>query len=96
MVVVLLSADESVSVNRDSYYSGETRQFGLGFCGCMLSDVLSSVVIPESSNCLLVLRVRSGVRVEGCQDRMGLLSVKRLLVSEKKVEGFLVGQAALS
>ena len=66
MVVVLLSADESVSVNRDGDCGGETGQFGLGFRGCMLSDVSSSVVIPESSNRLLILRMRSGVRVEGC------------------------------
>ena len=84
MVVVLSSADESVSVNWDSNCGRETRWFGLGFCRCVLSDVLSLVVIPESSNHLLVLRVRSGVRVEGCRDRVGLLSVKRLLVSKKK------------
>ena len=84
MVVVLLSVDKSVSVNWDGDCSRETRHLGLGFCGCVLSDVSSSVVIPESSNHLLVLRVRSGVRVEGCRDRVGSLSVKRLSVSKKK------------
>ena len=84
MVVIPWSADESVSVNRNSDCSRETGQFGLGFCRGMLSDILSSVVIPESCNHLLILWVRSGVREEGCQDRVGSLSVKRLLVSKKK------------
>ena len=76
MVVILLSADESVSVNMDGDCGRETGQFGLGFCGHVLSDISSSVVIPESCNHLLILQVRSGMRVEGCQDRVGSLNVK--------------------
>jgi hypothetical protein len=82
--VMLSSVDESESVNGDSDHGRETGLIGLEFHGCMFSSVLSSVVIPESCNCLLILWVRSGMRVEGCQDRVGLLSVEKLSVSKKK------------
>ena len=71
-------------VNSDGDCSGETGRFGFGFRRCVFSKVSNLVMVPESCNCLLVLQVRSGMRVEGCQDRVGLLSVKKLLVSKKK------------
>ena len=82
--MVLSSVDESVSVNSDGDCSGETGWFGFGFRGCMFGKVSNSVIVPESCNCLLVPRVRSGMRVEGCRDRVGSLSVKKLSVSKKK------------
>ena len=80
VVTILSSVDKSVSVNSDSDCGGETGQFGFRFCGCMFSKVSNLVMVLESCNCLLVLRVGSGMRVEGCQDRVGLLSVKKLSV----------------
>ena len=82
--MILSLVDESVSVNWDSDCSGETRSFSLGLRGCVFSSVMSSVVIPESCKCLLVLWVRSGVRIDGCQDRVGSLSRKNLSLSKKK------------
>ena len=81
--MVLSSVDKSVSVNSDGDCGGETRRFGFGFRGCMFGKVSNSVMVPESCNCLLVLRVRSGMRAEGCRDRVGSLSVKKLWVSKK-------------
>ena len=66
MVVIFSSADESVSVNGDGDGSGGTGLFGLGFCGRIFGKVTSSTVSPESCKRLLVLQVRSGVRVDGC------------------------------
>ena len=66
MVVILSLADESVSVNGDSDCSRGTGLFGLESCGCVFSNVASLTVSPESCKCLLVLWVRSGVRVECC------------------------------
>ena len=94
MVMVLSSVDESVSVNIDSDCGGETRWFGFRFHGRVFGDVSNSVMVPESCNCLLVLQVRSGMRVEGCRDRVGSLSVKILSVS-KKVEGGPIRQPTL-
>ena len=82
--MILLLVDESVSVNSDGDCGGETGQFGFGFRGRMFSKVSNLVMVPESCNCLLILRVRSGMRVEGCQDRVGSLSVKKLSVSKQK------------
>ena len=82
--MILSSVDESVSVNLDGDCGRETGWFGFGFRGCVFGKVSNSVMVPESCNCLLVLRVRSGMRVEGCRDRVGSLSVKKLLVSKKK------------
>ena len=82
--MVLSSVDESVSVNSDGDCGGETRWFGFGFRGRVFGKVSNSVMVPESCNCLLILQVRSGMRVEGCQDRVGSLSVKKLSVSKKK------------
>ena len=73
-----LLVDESVSVFGDGDCSGESMQFGFIFHGHMFSSVPSWVVIPESCNCLLVLQVRSGVRVEGCRDRVHLSRVLKL------------------
>jgi len=48
-------------------------------------DRVSSVVgLPESSKRRLELRVRSGVRVEGCRDRMVRQVRRTLSVSKKK------------
>ena len=69
--MILSLADGSVSVNSDSDGGRGTELFGLGFRGCMFSKVASPTVSPESCKNLLVLWVRSGVRVEGCQDRVG-------------------------
>ena len=57
----------------------------------MFGSVTSSVVVPESCKRLLMLWVRSGVRVDGCRDRVGLLSVKNLSMSKKKWKGALLG-----
>ena len=84
VVVILLSVDESVSVNGDGNGSGGTGLFGLGFCGHVFGRVASLTVSPESCKRLLVLWVRSGVRVEGCQDRVGSSRVMKLSVSKKK------------
>ena len=84
MVMVLSSVDESVLVNSDGDCSGETRWVGFGFHVCVFGKVSNSVMVPESCNCLLVLQVRSGMRVEGCRDRVGSLSVKELSVSKRK------------
>jgi hypothetical protein len=46
--------------------------------------VSSVVVLPESSKRRLELRVRSGVRVEGCRDRMVRQVRRTLSVSKKK------------
>ena len=81
--MILASVDESVSVNGDSDCGRETRQLSLGFQRHMFSSVTSSVVIPESCKHLLMLWVRRGVRVDGCRDRVGLLSVKNLSMSKK-------------
>ena len=48
-----------------------------------VSSVVNSVVIPESCKHLLMLWVRSGVRVDGCQDRVGSSSRKNLSLSKK-------------
>ena len=61
----------------------------------MFGSVTSSVVIPESCKHLLMLQVKSGVRVDGSQDRVGSSSVKNLSMSKKKVEGSLVRQPTL-
>jgi hypothetical protein len=84
VVVILSSVDESVSVNSDGDCGGETGRFGFGFRRRVFGKVSNSVMVPESRSRLLVLRVRSGVRVEGCRDRVGSLSVKKLSVSKKK------------
>ena len=89
--MILSSVDKSVSVNGDSDCGRETRQLGLGFQGCMFSSVMSLVVVPESYKHLLMLWVRSGVRVDGCQDRVGSLSVKNLSMSKKKWKGAWLG-----
>ena len=67
--MILLSVDESVSVNSDSDCGGKTGWFGFRFRRHMFSKVLNLVMVPESCNCLLVLQVRSGMRIEGCRDR---------------------------
>jgi hypothetical protein len=46
--------------------------------------------LPESCKCHLELLVRSSVRVEDCQDRVGLSGIKNLVCVKKKVEGCLV------
>ena len=53
--MILSSVDKSVLVNSDSDCSGETRQFGFGFCGCVFGKVSNLVMVPESCNCLLIL-----------------------------------------
>ena len=90
-MVILSSVDESVSVNGDSDFSGETGRLGLGFWGHVFGSVTSSVVVPESCKRLLVLQVRSGVRVDGCRDRVGSSSVKNLSMSKKKWKGAWLG-----
>ena len=90
-MVILSSVDKSVSVNGDGDCGGETGRLGLGFQGCMFGSVTSLVVVPESCKRLLVLRVRSGVRVDGCQDRVGSSSVKNLSLSKKKWKGAWLG-----
>ena len=92
--MILLSVDKSVSVNSDRDCGGKTGWFGFRFHRCMFGKVLNLMMVPESCNCLLVLQVRSGMRVEGCQDRVGLLSVKKLSVS-KKVKGGPIRQPTL-
>jgi hypothetical protein len=82
--VKLSLVDESESVNGDGDCGGETGLAGLGFRGCVFGSVTSLVVIPESCSRLLVLQVRSSVRVEGCRDRVCLSNVEKLLVSKKK------------
>jgi hypothetical protein len=89
--VILSSVDKSELVNRDSNCGGETGLIGLGFCGHVFGSVLSLVVISESYSHLLVLQVRSSVRVEGCQDRVDLSSVEKLSVSKKKWKGAWLG-----
>ena len=81
--MILSLVDESVLVNWDGDCSGETGWFGLGFQRCVFSSVVSSVVIPEFCKHLLMLWVRSGVRVDGCQDRVGSSSRKNLSLSKK-------------
>ena len=46
--MILLSVDESVSVNLDGNCSGGTRQFGFRFCGHVFSKVSNLVMVPES------------------------------------------------
>ena len=94
--MILSSVDESVSVNSDGNGSGGTGLFGLGFHRCVFGRVMSLMVSPESCKCLLVLWVKSGVRVEGCRDRVGSSRVMKLSVSKKKVEGSLVRQPTLT
>jgi hypothetical protein len=68
VVGVLSSADESVSVVGGD--SGGDRRV----CQCfrrVVGSVSNSAGWPESCNFLLVLLVRSGMRVEGCRDRVG-------------------------
>ena len=66
VVIILLSVDKSVLVNSDGDCGRETGWFGCGFHRHMFGKVLNLVMVPESCNCLLVLRVRSVMRVEGC------------------------------
>ena len=71
MVVVgeLSSVDESVLVGGDDDSRGDTGRVGWWFRREVCS-VWNSVIFPESCKRLLVLLVRSGVRVEGCRDRV--------------------------
>ena len=68
MVGVLLSADESVSVVGGD--GGGDRQMCWHLCR-VVGSVSNSAGWPESCKLLLVLLVRSGMRVEGCRDRVG-------------------------
>jgi hypothetical protein len=58
-----------VSVRGDSNGKGGTERVGW-WSRCVISEVNSSVVSVCSSH-LLALRVRSGVGVDGCRDRIG-------------------------
>ena len=90
MVGVLLSVDESVLVvGGDS--CGDWH-----VCWCfhhVVGSVSNSAGWPESCNFLLMLLV-SGMRVEGCQDRVGSVG-KESCQHQKKVEGCLVWQPTL-
>lgn len=69
MAGVLSSADESVSVKGGGDDGGDRRvcrRFRR-----VVGSVSNSRGWPESCKLLLVLLVRSGVRVEGCRDRVG-------------------------
>jgi hypothetical protein len=66
---VLLSADESVSV-KGGGDDGSDWQVCWHFL-CVVGSVSNSAGRPESCKLLLMLLVRSGVRVEGCRDRVG-------------------------
>ena len=94
MAMILLSVDKSVSMNEDSDKGGDSRWVGSGFRR-VVSSVLSLVVIPDSCKHLLVLWVRSGVRVEGCRDKVGLLGIEECCQCQKKVEGSRVRQPTL-
>ena len=85
MVVILSLVDKSVSMNEDSNNDRDSR-VGLGFRH-VVGSVLSLVVIPDSCKHLLVLQVRGGMRVEGCQDRMGSLRIEEHCQCQKKKSG---------
>ena len=69
VVGVLSSVDKSVSVVGGDCSSDQW------VCQCfhhVVGSVLNSADWPESCKLLLMLLVRSGMKVEGCQDRVGL------------------------
>jgi hypothetical protein len=82
--------DESVSGNVDSEGNSGARQ-GSAWLRCVICRVTSSVGFPESCKCLLKLLVRSSVRVEGCQDRVGSSDVEEPCQCQKKVKGAWLG-----
>ena len=57
--------------------------------------VSSTVVLPESNKRRLELRVRSGVRVEGCRDRVVRQVRRTLSMSKKKWKAARLGQSTL-
>jgi hypothetical protein len=77
------SVDESVSGNADSKGNGGARQ-GNAQLHHVIGRVMSSVGFPESCKHLLELLVRSSVRVEGCQDRVGLSDIEEPCWCQKK------------
>jgi hypothetical protein len=96
-VVVVLgdassSEDESESVEADGEGDGGTWRVSARVRR-VVGRVSKSVGLPESCKRRLVLLVRSGVRVEGCRDRLGSLGIKNLVCVKKKVEGCLVRAA---
>ena len=81
MVGTLLSEDESVSVRGDGDGEGGTER--VGWWSQRIIGEVNSSVVSVCSSCLLTLRVRSGVGVDGCQDRIGSVE-EHCSVSKKK------------
>jgi hypothetical protein len=77
-MIVYLPADCS-----DGRMHGYTGQ-GNTWLRRVIGRVTSSVGLPESCKRLLELLVRSGVRVEGCQDRVGSSDIEELCQCQKK------------
>jgi hypothetical protein len=90
----LSSVDESVSVGEGGGSDGEAGRVGRRRRRVEIS-VSSSEEFPESCKRLLVLRVRSGVEVEGCRDRVDRREQKNVVFVKKKVEGRRVRQPTL-
>jgi hypothetical protein len=72
-----------VSENADSDGDGGAGQ-GSARLRRVIGRVTSSVGFPESCKRRLELLVRSGVRVEGCRDRVGSSDVEELCRCQKK------------
>jgi hypothetical protein len=81
VVGTLSSEDKSVLVRGDGNGEGGTEQVGW-WSRRVIGEANSSVVSVCSSR-LLALRVRSGVGVDGCRDRIGSVE-EHCLVSKKK------------
>ena len=96
MVVVFVDAssseDESVLVKADGEGDGGTWRVSARVRH-IVGKVSKSAGLPESCKRRLELLVRSGVRVEGCRDRVGSSGIKNLVCVKKKVEGCLVRAA---
>jgi hypothetical protein len=88
----LSSEDELELVEADGEGDGRTWRVSTRVQR-VVGRVSKSVGLPESCKHRLVLLVRSGVRVEGCRDRLGSLGIKNLVCVKKKVEGCLVWAA---
>ena len=77
------SVDESVSENADGEGDGGAGQ-GSARLRRVIGRVTSSVGFPESCKRRLELLVRSGVRVEGCRDRVGSSDIEEPCRCQKK------------
>jgi hypothetical protein len=86
------SEDESESVKADGEGDGGTWRVSARVRR-VVGKVSKSAGLPESCKRRLELLVRSGVRVEGCRDRVGSSGIKNLVCVKKKVEGCLVRAA---